>query len=234
MNKAGFEIEPFDFSVPGVTSISADTHKYAFSPKGSSVIMFSDPELRKNTFFVQPNWPGGVYASPSIPGSRPGNVIATTWASLLYYGVEGYTKTARKIVSTTRYLAKNLAQVPGIQIIGSAEVCVVAFTSDLFDIFIMSNKLCDKAWKLSPLQFPSGLHLSVTMLHTYDGVADRLIADVRQAAKELSKTPDMKCEGQGAIYGMSQQIPDRSIINEIAETYLDEYFSTKDKQMTKK
>jgi len=225
MSKAGYPVAPFDFAVKGVTSISADTHKYGFSPKGSSVVLFSNIELRKHLYFVQSDWSGGVYASPTIPGSRPGNAVATTWASLLYHGQEGYIETTKKVVETTKYLAENLAKIPGISLLGKPDVCVVAITSKAFDIFLLSELLCEKKWKLSPLQFPSGLHLSVTMLHAAPGVADRLIADVNEAAEHCMKTPDAKCGGQGAIYGMSQQIPDRSVIGEICQAYLDTYYS---------
>jgi len=226
MEQAGYKVPPFDFAVPEVTSISADTHKYAFAPKGSSILMYKSTSIRKHQFFVQSDWSGGVYASPSMPGSRAGNIIATTWASFLYHGVEGYVKSTKAIVHTTKWLSERLARIPGIKTLGSPDVCVVAFTSDDFDIFRLSEQLCKHGWKLTPLQFPSGLHLSVTMLHTKPEVRERLVKHVEDAAAELMKSPGEKATGAAAIYGMSQQIPDRSIIGEIVGAYLDSYYST--------
>ena len=83
LEKAGFRSEPFDFKLKGVTSISCDTHKYGFAPKGSSTLLYRTEELRSHQYFISPNWPGGVYASPSMAGSRPGSLIAGTWASMM-------------------------------------------------------------------------------------------------------------------------------------------------------
>jgi len=92
----GNEIPEFDFRLPGVTSISLDTHKYGFTPKGSSLVLYQRKELRDYQFFVQPTWPGGIYASPSMPGSKAGTVIATSWAILMHFGKEGYRESCKK------------------------------------------------------------------------------------------------------------------------------------------
>ncbi len=89
MEKAGFQLDPCDFRVKGVTSISADTHKYGYTPKGTSVVMYANKEIRHRQFFVDTDWQGGVYTTPTMAGSRPGGVIATTWATLMYMGEEG-------------------------------------------------------------------------------------------------------------------------------------------------
>ena len=86
MEEAGFPLEPFDFRVKGVTSISADTHKYGYAPKGSSVVLYSRPEFRRQQWFSVGDWPGGIYATSTIGGSRAGGIIAACWASLMYYG----------------------------------------------------------------------------------------------------------------------------------------------------
>lgn len=104
MKRAGYPLKPFDFSLPGVTSISADTHKYGFTPKGSSVILYSEPKYRHYQFTVSTDWPGGIYGSPTVNGSRAGGVIAATWATLLYHGEDGYTEATKRIVDTTKYI----------------------------------------------------------------------------------------------------------------------------------
>lgn len=132
MDKAGYPLAPFDFRLKGVTSISADTHKvrvnpasracffvvlhglkpcgfflllalqYGYAPKGSSVILYSDKKYRHYQYFVAPDWQGGIYASPSIAGSRPGGIIAACWATMMHMGENGYVDATKKVISTAR------------------------------------------------------------------------------------------------------------------------------------
>ncbi|KAK2160004.1 hypothetical protein LSH36_142g07003 [Paralvinella palmiformis] len=231
MKKAGFDVEPFDFTVPGVTSISADTHKYGFAPKGSSVILYSDKKYRKYQYFVQPDWPGGIYASPTFAGSRAGAIIAACWATMMYMGEEGYVEATRKIVKTIRYIEQELRKMPDIFVYGKAEVSVVGIGSKKFNIYRLSDALSAKGWNLNPLQFPSSIHLCVTLVHTKEGVADRFITDIRDCVTEIMKDQSAECKGQGAMYGMAQSIPDRSLVSEIAGSFFDAYYNTAEKEV---
>ncbi|GFN83171.1 sphingosine-1-phosphate lyase 1 [Plakobranchus ocellatus] len=226
MDKAGFPIRPFDFRVPGVTSISADTHKYGFAPKGSSVIMYRTKALRLRQFFVQPNWTGGIYASPTFAGSRAGAIVAACWATMVHFGEEGYVDSTKRIISTTRYIASCLKSVNGIFVYGEPLVSVVGLGSKDFNIFRLFDALVEKNWNLNSLQFPSSLHLCVTLLHTQPGVADQFVQDVKDCVQEIMKNPSAECGGAGAIYGMAQSIPDRSLVNEIAGAFLEACYST--------
>ncbi|PVD39469.1 hypothetical protein C0Q70_02100 [Pomacea canaliculata] len=204
MEKAGYSLAPFDFRVLGVTSISADTHKYGFAPKGSSVIMYRNSALHKQQFFVQPDWPGGIYASPTMAGYRAGAIIAACWATMLYFGEQGYINSTRAIVSTTKYITDELKKVDGIFVYGSPEVCVIGIGSKHFNIYRLFEDLVGKGWIINSLQFPASIHLCVTMPTTQSGVADQFVNDVRTAVEEIMKTPSKDCEGVGAIYGMVQ------------------------------
>ncbi len=105
MDKAGFPLpHPCDFRLEGATSISVDTHKYGFAPKGSSLIMYRSKEIRNYQYFTATDWPGGVYASPSMAGSRPGALLAGCWAAMLKFGVDGYTKSTQDIVGAARQI----------------------------------------------------------------------------------------------------------------------------------
>jgi sphinganine-1-phosphate aldolase len=107
MEDAGFELpSKFDFRIPGVTSISCDTHKYGYTPKGSSVIIYRNRDLRACQFFSCTDWPGGIYASPTIAGSRPGVTMAMTWSTLLHFGREGYIESTRQVINTARYIGE--------------------------------------------------------------------------------------------------------------------------------
>nr|XP_020638775.1 sphingosine-1-phosphate lyase 1 [Pogona vitticeps] len=227
MEKAGFPLQhPFDFQVKGVTSISADTHKYGYAPKGSSVILYRDTKYRQYQFFIAPDWQGGIYASPTIAGSRPGGLIAACWATMIHMGEDGYVEATRKIISTARFLESGLREIDNIFIFGKPEVSVLALGSDIFDIYRLSNLLISRGWNLNVLQFPPSIHICLTLLHTKPGVAQLLLKDIRECVDEIMKDPKAKTTGMGAIYGMAQAIPDRNMISEIAGAYLDCLYST--------
>lgn len=221
MEEAGFPIPPFDFRVPGVTSISADTHKYGFAPKGTSVILYSSKALRRLQYFVAPDWTGGVYATPSVCGSRAGGLIAATWATLAHMGRNGYIDSTKKIVSTTQKIAAEISKIPGVYVLGSPKVNVVAVASEDFDIFRVYEKLVERKWNINGLQYPSSFHLCVTMLQTQDGVAERFVHDVGEVVKSVRSDPSAKCSGVGAMYGVAQAIPDRSVVGQLAEGFVD-------------
>uniref|UniRef100_A0A8C2X874 sphinganine-1-phosphate aldolase n=1 Tax=Cyclopterus lumpus TaxID=8103 RepID=A0A8C2X874_CYCLU len=195
MAKAGYPLAPFDFRVKGVTSISADTHKYGYAPKGSSVILYSDKKYRHYQYFVAPDWQGGIYASPSVAGSRPGGIIAACWATMMHMGEDGYIDATKKIVSTARKIQKAICKINGVFVFGEPKVSVVAIGSDVFDIFRLSNALTSKGWNLNTLQYPSSIHICCTVLHTKSGVADQFVRDVKEQVAIIMKNPKEKTTG---------------------------------------
>ncbi|KAI3363008.1 hypothetical protein L3Q82_011671, partial [Scortum barcoo] len=243
MDKAGYPLAPFDFRLKGVTSISADTHKYGYAPKGSSVILYSDKKYRHYQYFVAPDWQGGIYASPSVAGSRPGGIIAACWATMMHMGENGYIDATKKIKKSSAQHAKSeeqsegadtcwqhtyaaITKIKGVFVFGNPEVSVVAIGSDVFDIFRLSNALTSKGWNLNTLQYPSSIHICCTVLHTQAGVADQFIRDVKEQVAIIMKNPKEKTTGMGAIYGMAQSIPDRSMVTEVSQGFLDCLYST--------
>lgn len=131
LEKVGFETTPFDFRVRGVTSISVDTHKYGFAPKGNSTLLFRTAALRSHAYFVSADWAGGVYASPGMAGSRPGALIAGCWATLVSVGEQGYADACREIVGAAKATAERIATSPvlceELEIIGRPLCSVIAF-----------------------------------------------------------------------------------------------------------
>ncbi|XP_040566566.1 sphingosine-1-phosphate lyase [Lepeophtheirus salmonis] len=227
--EAGFSLPyDFDFCVEGVTSISADTHKYGYAPKGTSVLLYSKHEYRSHQWFTVTDWPGGVYATACIGGSRSGAVIAACWASLMYYGMDGYVEATRKIMETTKYIVNGLKNINGIEIVGEPDVSVVAFDSPIFNIYHVFDGLKKKGWNLNALQFPSCIHLCVTLLTTQPGKADEFVNDIEELAQELIANPRPDEGGSAALYGMAQSIPDRKVIDVICQAYLDSIYVTKD------
>lgn len=227
MEKAGYPLEqPFDFRVKGVTSISADTHKYGYAPKGSSVVLYSEKKYRSYQFFVATDWQGGLYASPTIAGSRPGGISAACWATLMHFGESGYVEATKQIIKTTRFLKSELETIKGIFVLGNPQVSVIALGSRDFDIYRLSNLMTAKGWNLNQLQFPPSIHFCVTLVHTRKRVAIQFLKDVRESVTQIMKNPKAKTTGMGAIYGMAQTTVDRNLVAELSSVFLDSLFST--------
>ena len=156
----GLDIPVFDFRHPGVTTISADTHKYGYSVKGTSILMFRDKQLRNGQYFFLTDWSGGAYASPGIDGSRSSGLLAATWASLVSLGREGYLKYAKKIFDTAYAMQDVVRAQPELRIIGNPSFCF-SFTSDEFDIYHVNDALRSRGWRLNGQQYPGALHMKV-------------------------------------------------------------------------
>ncbi|XP_047489009.1 sphingosine-1-phosphate lyase-like isoform X2 [Penaeus chinensis] len=225
MDAAGYPLPPFDFRVPGVVSISADTHKYGQAHKGSSVIMYRRPEYRHYQYFVTPDWPGGIYGSPTIAGSRPGGLMAVCWAALLYHGVTGYTDAARRIIRTARDLKQRLQRVPGIQLFGDPLTSIVAFRSSEVNILAVGDLMTARGWHLTFLQYPPGLHVCLTSLQATDNFAEELVKDVKETMEFVRLNPQPP-SGVGKVYGTAASIPDKTLVGEAAKIFLTCYYDT--------
>ncbi|KAF8624627.1 hypothetical protein AX15_005781 [Amanita polypyramis BW_CC] len=217
-----YKLEPFDFRVKGVTSISCDTHKYGFAPKGTSVIMYRDAELRKHQYYVNPHWTGGVYASPSISGSRPGAPIAATWAVMQYLGSAGYLESCRSIVTTTRKIAEAIRnEISELYVLGCPPASVIAFASKhpKVNTLEVGDAMSKRGWHLSALSGPPAVHISVTKLTV--GNVENFIADLKDSVREAKMTPS----GKGlmvSVYGLGNSSPvGPAMVGELATAFLD-------------
>jgi len=230
LEKSGFERLLFDFRCPGVTSISCDTHKYGFAPKGSSTVLYRSAVLRSYQYFVVPDWSGGVYASPSIAGSRPGALIAGCWASLMNVGEDGYTESCKSIVGTTRKVARAIHEHPDLEVLGNPLVSVVAFTSSTLDIYDIADAMSGKGWHLNSLQSPPAIHVAVTL--PIVRAWEQLVGDLRTVVEEekakekqrLIEGKDAKGKSKGdsaALYGVAGSLPNKSIVVELSQVFLD-------------
>ncbi|EGT37565.1 CBN-TAG-38 protein [Caenorhabditis brenneri] len=214
----------YDFRVPGVSSISADSHKYGLAPKGSSVVLYRNKELLHNQYFCDADWQGGIYASATMEGSRAGHNIALCWAAMLYHAQDGYKKNSKKIVDTTRKIRDGLSKIKGIKLQGPSDICIVSWTTtDGVELYRFHNYMKERHWQLNGLQFPAGVHIMVTMNHTHSGLAESFIADCKAAVEFVTQTTPSESDktSEAAIYGLAQSIPDRSLVHEFAHSYLD-------------
>ncbi|KAI0601892.1 pyridoxal phosphate-dependent transferase [Biscogniauxia sp. FL1348] len=234
LERAGFETELFDFRLKGVTSISCDTHKYGFAPKGNSTVLYRTAELRTYQYFVSPDWSGGVYASPGIAGSRPGALIAGCWTSMMRVGEAGYIDACVKIVGCTKKIAEHISSSPvlsaELEIVGRPLVSVVAFTARNLDIYDLADGMSHKGWHLNALQNPPAMHVAVTMPITK--VWEKLVADLEAVVEaEREKERVRAVEGTGAkgratgdtaaLYGVAGSLPNKSVVVDLATGFLD-------------
>ena len=184
LRKQNIITEDFDFRLPGVTSISCDVHKYGFTPKGTSVIMYRSSDLRKYQYSLVPKWPGGVYGSPTMAGSRPGALIAGAWATLMYMGESGYAETCMAITQSAREIEAGIrASFPELQIIGQPHGSIVAFTAKDTNIYSICDVMSGKGWSLNALQRPAALHIACTRLTATS--VEKFFQDLREAVDSV-------------------------------------------------
>lgn len=222
LKKLGYPLTPFDFSVPGVTSISADIHKYGYAAKGASVVLYRSKELRRHQFFVYSDWPGGIYASPSMTGTRAGGAIAAAWAAINSIGEEGYMRLAASAMKTAKAIIEGISGIKGLYILGKPDMSVFAFGSDTLDIFALGDAMDRRGWHLDRQQFPSSLHMMVTAAH--EKVVEPFLSDLKESVYEVIANPKASSEGTAAMYGMAASLPDRKAVNGFVLDFMDEIF----------
>lgn len=220
------KIPLFDFRVPGVTSISCDTHKYGFAPKGSSVIMYRNPELRECQYYVLSDWTGGMYGSPTLAGSRPGALMAGCWATLVSIGTEGYTKSCFDIVTVTNTVREAIENVPvlakHLEILGDPIASVIAFTtrkSSKLNIYQIGDAMSKRGWHLASLQNPGALHFAFTRLSV--PVADDMINDLIEIVKSHETGVVLPKSDTAALYGVAGSVSTAGVAERVIVGFLD-------------
>jgi len=220
--KLGAPVPPFDFRVPGVTSMSCDTHKYGYAPKGTSVILYRGAELRRYQYFTIADWPGGLYYSPTFSGSRPGGLSAACWAALVSIGEAGYLQATRAILDAVAVMRRGIDSIAGLRVLGKP-VGVFAVASDDIDMYQVLDQMSARGWALTGLQHPAAIHVSPTLRHTQPGVADRFVRDLRDSIEFVRENPNAE-GGMAPIYGLAATIPDRTIVHEMLKQVMDIYY----------
>lgn len=209
VRRAGYPVPPFDFSVPGVTSLSADLHKYGYAAKGASLILYRERALRRHQLFAYTDWPGGIYASPTMAGTRPGGAIAAAWAIMNHLGAAGYTEIARAVMETAVHIRTAINNIPGIHILGQPPMSLMAIASDELNIYEVGDEMSQRGWHLDRQQFPPSLHLTVNYAHV--GRADEFIMDLADAV-QVARRPSARRLGNSiavaAARTASRALPD--------------------------
>lgn len=222
----GYRTPSFDFCVPGVTSMSVDTHKFGMSHKGTSVVLYRCPALRKQQYTSITDWTGGLYISPGFAGSRNGALVATAWAALVHLGRGGYLEVTDKIMKAATSFTNAIRTIPELELTGKPDSCVVGFkaaTGSGLDVYKVNDLMTKRGWHLSALQHPPALHMCFTAAHV--DVADDLIKDLRECVGQLKRDPTAAPDGMAPFYGLAAKLPDRRLVGTFLEAYQDALLS---------
>ena len=210
--KLGYEIGSFDFELEGVTSLSADLHKYGFSPKGVSIILYRNPEIWRYQFYINTKWCGGIYFSTTFQGSRAGALLISAWASMLYLGEQGYLKATKQIFEIADFLKTELKEIAELKILGNP-LHVIAVSSDSLNIYDVAEQMSNKGWNLNLLMNPPAFHLAITLRHNIN-VAKKFIEDLKSSVEHV-KLYKEEAKGLAPIYGMMSSLP-----SDVSEEFL--------------
>jgi glutamate/tyrosine decarboxylase-like PLP-dependent enzyme len=212
VERLGRPVPRWDFRVPGVTSISADLHKYGYAAKGASVILYRDMDHLKHQFFVATDWPGGIYASPSMPGTRPGGPIAAAWTCLQALGIEGYTELTRGALQSADRLRAGIARTDGLKLLGLPHCTLVTWGSSApnVDVYAVADQMEERGWHMDRQQWPACVHLTVMAQHA--PVVDDYLRDLEECVRFARAHPELKSKGNAAMYGMMAKVPLRFMV----------------------
>ena len=243
MRKAGFAVPTFDFTVPGVTSISADLHKYGYAAKGASVVLYKNKELRKHQFFACSRWTGYTVINPAITSSKTGGPMAAAWAVMNHLGDDGYMEIVREVMEATQIVIDGINRIDGVQVLGQPDMCMFSFTStsDKINVYRLADELKQKNWYVQP-QFkransPANLHISMNRSTVHQAKAfladfeetigklkqeevsdesKKLLAEIEKLAINFDEETFFKLAGMAGLTGTD--LPDRmEKINRIME-----------------
>ena len=230
VEKCGYTIDAWDFRVNGVTSISADVHKFGFGAKGASVLLYRSMDYMQHQFIVTTDFPGGIYISPTLLGTRAGGPIAAAWASLNSLGENGFMQLAKTLMDGAVQLKNRLQSMKGIQLIGHPCMNILSYSTinNDPDIYVIADKMEDMGWMVDRQQHPDCIHL--TVLPTNVGVIDTYINDLQEALDYARKHPEATSRGNAAIYGLMARVPFRKMVERSVKKIMQEMFGAQEEQ----
>ena len=213
---------PFDLSVPGVTSLSCDLHKYGYAPKGASVLLFRDAELRRGAYYASADWPGYTVINSTVQSSKGAGPLAGAWATLMALGASGYRELASDAMAAARHLREGVERIPGLRVLGDPDAPLVALAAadpDL-DVFVLGDRVAEQGWFLQPqlsyAGIPPNLHLTLTgvSLAGVDSLLEVLGKATEDCAGVRPEVPDGLAE---VIEGLDlSELDDRTFVELLA------------------
>lgn len=232
MEMNGVKLPKWDFRVEGVTSISADIHKYGFAPKGASLLLWRDMDHMKHQFFIATEWPGGVYASPAIPGTKSGGSMAATWAMFQHFGIDGYKKLANTTYTTARKLIDEINAIDGLEIMGQPDASLFAYrsTDPKCAIYVVGDEMNRRGWMIDKQQKPEGLHAMIMPVH--EQIVDKYLADLRESVTFARANPQLAQEGTAVMYGLISKSPIRGLVRDAVLQTMQQLYAPEGTQTT--
>ena len=219
MRKLGYEVQEFDFAVPGVTSISTDLHKYGYAAKGCSVIMYRSKDIRKFQIFACTETTGYTLINPTMLSSKSGGPMAGAWAVLNFLGEEGYKRIIQTVQDATKKLIDGINAIEGLRVLGSPAMCMFSFASDTINVYQLADEMSKRGWYIqgqfsTPLT-PRNLHISVTYGTAPN--ADALLKDLRESMEVVKGMSPIDSDAIKALIGGAIQSPDpEAAFNQLA------------------
>jgi glutamate/tyrosine decarboxylase-like PLP-dependent enzyme len=219
---AGHEIPPYDFSVPGVTSMSVDPHKYGYTAKGVSVLLHRDKSHRRDQYYADDDWPGGIYVAPNVQGTRPAGPIAAAWAVMKFVGRDGYHTLVEEAMDATETIADAIAEMNALAVVGDPDMTLLGIESVDPDVsaWTVQRELSERGWELERQQRPESMHLSVMAQHA--PVVDEFLADL-EACVAIARAADTE-EATAPLYGLSASFEEGEDATETVIDLLNEVF----------
>lgn len=222
LERLGRPVPRWDFRVPGVASISADLHKFGYAAKGASLLLWRSIDGMRHQIFVATDFPGGIYASPTLLGTRPGGPIAAAWAALHALGEEGYCALAATAAAAADRLRAGIAAIPGLSVLGRADAPIVAYAARAASIYAIADRLEVRGWTVDRQHRPASIHLTVTANHA--PIVDEYLADLAAAVAEVARAPELAKAGTAPMYGMAAAMPLRSLVaSRVRKVFADLY-----------
>lgn len=222
LKNAGYHVPDFDLRIPGVWSISADIHKYGYSPKGASIILYRDDNLRKYQMFAYTEWPGGIYATTSVAGSRSGGPISASWGLIKYLGFEGYMRLADTAMKAVKLLQSGINSIPGLHVIGNPVSTIFAIGSDSYNIYAIGDMMKSRGWYLDSQQKPPSLHMTIMPEHIK--IVENFIKDLREVTSKVAGLKEGEMGGDAALYEIINSVPDKRESTALAIQFLNDMY----------
>jgi len=239
VEKLGYPIPcKYDFRLKGVTSISADLHKYGYSPKGSSVILYRDDSIRFYQYFAYSSWPGGLFGSPSMSGTRPGGNIAISYATLLSVGQSGYLQMAKELMEITKKLIDGINSIESLTVLGKPCMTCFSFGSSTLnerdsnklktkpiEILAVADIMEEKGWKMERQQNPNSIHATIMPHHVRN--YQNFLTDLAASVEFVRQNDQLAKKGTAQMYGAVGMIPDKAIVDDFVVNFFSEIYKVK-------
>ena len=210
MRKLGYKVPDFDFVVPGVTSISADLHKYGYAAKGVSTILYRSKDIRKYQIFASTDTTAYTLINPTVLSTKSGGPMAGAWAILTYLGEEGFKHTVKTVQEATQKLIEGINAIPELEVLGQPAMCMFSFKSETINVYQLADAMAKRGWYIQG-QFatqltPRNLHISVNLGTTHQ--VEALLKDLHECVEEVKAMAPIDSAGIRAMVNAALQSPD--------------------------